>query len=500
MDVKLFSKHCNHVCKHMLLCLCLCFCVADVAADGAKKPVWQQTAPAGEYYLNGRRALAGDGCEVNMLVNTVNVGAWAQNLGNLVDENLSNETSFPKGVTLDVGVAPIVSIRDMKNHYAKGTVAGFVISADGSLLKLDVIKAYVIQFYRDGEKIDDPVPVTVGQDAGALSLSLIKIPGSNDVTTTLSAEAPEEFDEICLMPAGAASLGSIENTRIKYAFVGKAKQYNLVNSENSAEGIQAFNKDFGTDLVLEAESSDITNTDKLIDSDLTNGSNFVTVGAGGGSATVKAMPRNYVAGNNGNAPFKAGTVFGFHFANATKILESGGMTISLYLGKKKAEGILGSEKEIWSEKITVSGKVLSVSLEGGNSGNIEIRVNQDCYGAKLEEVNIGVSGMLVQYAYVRTPDAVAHRCDMRLSADAHICDTETTYKVTTATGMDATYAITACRSQCRHRPRGEYHGDDSQRRLCCNRDIHQRLPLHRDGDHTPRYGRHGAQHGRQAYL
>lgn len=417
-------------------------CFASVYASAL--PMWQQTAPAGEYYLNGRRALAGDGCEVNMLVNTVNVGAWAKDLENLVDEDLSNTASFPKGVTLDVGVAPIVSIRDMKNHYAKGTVAGFVIaSAEGSLLSLDVIKAYVIQFYRDGEKIGGQVPVTEGQDASALSLSLIKIPGSKDVTTTLSAKAPEEFDEICLMPAGAASLGSIENTRIKYAFVGKAKQYNLVNSENSAEGIQAFNKDFGTDLVLEAESSDITNTDKLIDSDLTNGSNFVTVGAGGGSATVKAMPRNYVAGNNGNAPFKAGTVFGFHFANATKILESGGMTISLYLGKKKAEGILGSEKEIWSEKITVSGKVLSVSLGGGKSGNIEIRVNQDCYGAKLEEVNIGVSGMLVQYAYVRTPDAVAHRCDLRLSADAHICDTETTYKVTTAADIDATYAITS---------------------------------------------------------
>lgn len=443
MDVKLFSKHCNHVCKHMLLCLCLCFCVADVAADGAKKPVWQQTAPAGEYYLNGRRALAGDGCEVNMLVNTVAVGAWAQNLGNLVDENLSNETSFPGGAQVGVGVTPIVSIRDMKNHYAADTAAGFVIaSAEGSLLSLNVIHAYTIQFYRDGEKLGDPVPVTEGQDAGALSLSLIKIPGSNDVTTTLSAEAPEEFDEVCLMPAEGADLKLIANTRVKYAFVGKAKQYNLVNS---AEGIQAFNKDFGTDLVLEAESSDITNTDKLIDSDLTNGSNFVTVGVGGGSATVKAMPKNYVSGSKGNAPFKAGTVFGFHFATATEIAKIGGKTISLYLGKEKVEGILGSEKEkeIWSEKITVSGEVLKLSLAGGMSGNIEIRVNQDCYGAKLEEVDAGLGGMKVQYAYVRTPDAVAHRCDMRLSADAHICDTETTYKVTTAADIDVTYAITS---------------------------------------------------------
>lgn len=443
MDVKLFSKHCNHVCKHMLLCLCLCFCVADVAAEGAKKPVWQQTDPAGDYYLNGRRALAGDGCEVNMLVNTVNVGAWAKDLENLVDEDLSNTASFPEGVTLDVGVAPVVSIRDMKNHYAARTAAGFVIaSAEGSLLSLDVIKAYAIQFYRDGKKLGYPVPVTEGQNAGALSLSLIKIPGSDDMTTTLSAEAPEEFDEVCLMPAEGASLTLIANTRVKYAFVGKAKQYNLVNS---AEGIQAFNKDFGTDLVLEAESSDITNTDNLIDSDLTNGSHFATLVVGGGNATVKAMPRDYVAGNNGNAPFKAGTVFGFHFADATDILNIGGKDIELYLGKEKVEGILGSEKEkeIWSEKITVSGEVLKLSLGGGKSGNIEIRVNQDCYGAKLEQGSVGVGGMKVQYVYVRTPDAVSHRCDMRLSADAHICDTETTYKVTTAADIDVTYAITS---------------------------------------------------------
>lgn len=442
MDVKLFSKHCNHVCKHMLLCLCLCFCVADVAAEGAKKPVWQQTAPAGDYYLNGRRALVGDGCEVNMLVNTLDVGAWAKDLENLVDEDLSNTASFPGGAQVGVGVTPIVSIRDMKNHYAADTAAGFVIaSAEGSLLSLNVIQAYAIQFYRDGEKLGDPVPVTEGQDAGALSLSLIKIPGSKDVTTTLSAEAPKEFDEICLMPVEGADLKLIANTRVKYAFVGKAKQYNLVNS---AEGIQAFNKDFGTDLVLEAKSSD-GNGNNLIDDKLDNGSSFATLVAGGGSATVKAMPRDYVAGNNGNAPFKAGTVFGFHFADATNIAKIGGMTISLYRGKKKEEGTLGNEKEkeIWSEKITVSGEVLKLSLTGGKSGDIEIRVNQDCYGAKLEQGSVGVGGMKVQYAYVRTPDAVAHRCDMRLSADAHICDTETTYKVTTAADIDVTYAITS---------------------------------------------------------
>ncbi|MDE5987506.1 MAG: hypothetical protein K2H16_09575 [Prevotella sp.] len=404
-----------------------------------KKPVWQQTDPAGEHYLNGRRALAGDGCEVNMLVSTVDVGAWANDLDNLVDEDLSNTASFPGGVSVGVGVAPVVSIRDMKNHYSAGTTAGFVIaSAEGSLLSLDVIKAYAIQFYRDGEKIGDPIPVTEGQNAGALSLSLIKIPGSKDVTTTLSVEAPEEFDEVCLMPAGGVKLELIANTRVKYAFVGKAKQYNLVNS---AEGIQAFNKDFGKDLVLEAESSDIANTKELIDEDLENGVNFVSVGVGGGHATVKAMPRNYnPESSNNEAPFKAGTVFGFHYANATDVLNIGGKTIKLYLGKK----IIGKkEEDIWGDGITVSGDILKVSLTGGNSGDIEIRVNQDCYGAELQQGSVGIGGMKIQYAYVRTPDAVSHRCDMRLSADAHICDTETTYKVTKAADIDVTYAITS---------------------------------------------------------
>lgn len=435
MDFKLFSKYYNHVFRYVLLCICLCSGVADAASQDMKKPVWQQTNPAGEHYLNGRRALAGDGCEVNMLVNTVDVGAWAKDLDNLVDEDLSNTASFPGGVTVDVGVAPVVSIRDMKNHYSAGTAAGFVIaSAEGSLLSLDVIKAYAIQFYRDGEKLGDPVPVTEGQNAGALSLSLIKIPGSDDMTTTLSAEAPEEFDEVCLMPAGGVNLELIANTRVKYAFVGEAKQYNLVNS---TEGIQAFNKDFGTDLVLEAESSDPINAKNLIDEDLENGSHFATLLVGGGNAIVKAIPRDNVAGNNGTAPFKAGTVFGFHFADATDILNIGGKTISLYLGKK-TDG-----SEVWSDKITVSGEVLKLSLAGGKSGNIEIRVNQDCYGAKLEQGSVGLGGMEVQYAYVRTPDAVSHRCDMRLSADAHICDTETTYKVTTAADIDVTYAITS---------------------------------------------------------
>lgn len=33
-----------------------------------------------------------------------------------------------------------------------------------------------------------------------------------------------------------------------------------------------------------------------------------------------------------------------------------------------------------------------------------------------------------------------HRCDMRLSADAHICDSETSYKIT---GVDVSYEITS---------------------------------------------------------
>lgn len=440
-----YGNACGSVCIHILLSLCLFAGVVDVSAQTTGKTVWQQESKEQPNYLSGRRALVGKGCEVNMLVNTVKVGSWVSGLGNLVDEDLTNMAVFPSAVSVDVGVAPVVSIRDLDNHYQAGTVAGFVVtSGENSLLTLKVIKAYAIQFYCDGEKVGDPVAVTEGQDAGALGLSLITI-SSDDVTTTLSAKAPYEFDEVCLMPAGGVDLSLISGTRVKYAFVGEAKKYNLVNAPNGcsdgSDGIDAYNRDFGTNLELDVDASDPFNDkDNVIDEDLTNGVNFGAVVVGGGSVSVVAMPEDYeTGGDNNEPPFKKGTVFGFHYANATDILNIGAKTMKLCLGK--TTGSLGKEKYLWSDAITVSGDVLKLSLTGGDSGNIEICATEDCYGVKLEEVKIGVGGMKVQYAYIRTPDAVTHRCDMRLSADAHICDSETSYKVTKSDNIDVTFAI-----------------------------------------------------------
>lgn len=444
MRSNMFLRHCGKNSGYMLLCLFVLW--GSVSFAQTTKPVWQQTDPEGGNYLKGRRALAGKGCEVNMLVNTVTVASWANGLDNLVDDDLTNFASFPTGVSIDAGVAPIVSIRDMENHYAGGTVAGFVVaSAEGSLLSLDVVKAYAIQFYCDGKEVGTAVPVTEGQSAGALNLSLIKIPGSDDVTSTLSAVAPGEFDEVCLMPAGGVNLELIKNTRVKYAFAGNARQYNLVNAgrggcSDGSDGIYAFNEDFQTSLKLEVGSSDVANTANFIDADLeNNGVTFLKLVAGGGYVEIKAMPEDYVIGSDNNkAPFKAGTVFGFHFAAATDVLNIGGKDIKLCLGKKN--GLLNQPEDIWGDGITVSGDILKLSLSGGNSGNIEIRTNQDCYGAKLEEGGVGLGGMNIRYAYIRTPDEVNHRCDMRLSADAHICDSETSYKIT---GVDVSYEITS---------------------------------------------------------
>lgn len=227
--------------------LLLLFSVQSLAdaAGNTEKPVLQQNAPDGKDYFSNRRALVGRGCEVNKLVNTVDVGSWTTGLSNLVNEDLSDFAIIPKIVSLNAGVAPIVSIRDMEHHYEEGTKAGFVIvaSSDASLLTLDIVKGFAIQFYCEGNMVGTAVPVEEGKDITALGLSLISIPGDKDVTIELSAKAPGRFDEICLMPYGGVDLSAVTNMQVKYGFVGEPKQYNLINGDGVGD-INDYCKDY----------------------------------------------------------------------------------------------------------------------------------------------------------------------------------------------------------------------------------------------------------------
>lgn len=63
-------------------------------------------------YLTNRRALVGRGCYVNKLVSAVGVATWADSLGNVTNEDLTDYATFPAVLKVGVTVNPIVSVRD----------------------------------------------------------------------------------------------------------------------------------------------------------------------------------------------------------------------------------------------------------------------------------------------------------------------------------------------------------------------------------------------------
>jgi len=396
--------------------------VAGIEAEataGIVKPVWQQSDKTAANYLKNRHALVGNGCEVNRIVNTVDVGSWATGLNNLVDEDLENVASFPSTVNLGVGATPLASVRDMSNHYAKGTVAGFTVasSSDGKLLGLEVVKCFVIQFYLDGEKVGGPIPVVDGQDVSVLGLSLITLPGSKNVSVDFAAEAPGEFDEICLMKAEGVNLSAVSNVEIKYAFVGTAKQYNLVNT---TEGIEAYENDYGRQLTLTAAASDLSNKNALIDEDLTNGAGFGGLLFVGGNASVTAGVDN--SDTKKDAPFKAGMTVGFHYKN-TSVADLSIGTIKIYLLDKNGKNI---------QEETISADILSLGLFKGGEGDYAVKAKQDFYGVKIEQISVGadVGALTINYAFVRPEaDKPLHQCNICPSADVRICDSSNSYQL-----------------------------------------------------------------------
>lgn len=211
------------------------------------RPIYQQsdanvddvTTPDGirQLYLRNRRVLTGDGCHVNTMINVVDVANAAVDVANLTDDDISNVAEFAQGVGVEIGVGPIVSVRDVNNYYAAGTQAGFCIVASNgsSVLSLDVIKTFAIGFWRDGELVGT-LPVSQGNSTSGVDLSLVQIAGSDNASMVISAEAPGVFDEISINSAGGLNLSAIGGLRVKYGFVGEPERFIMNRDYTVDEG------------------------------------------------------------------------------------------------------------------------------------------------------------------------------------------------------------------------------------------------------------------------
>ena len=405
MSMRFFRKIC-FVVTLLLLAMPMVAATANGVGKSEKK-VWQDSDPSKENYFNNRRALVGPGCTINSIGDGVQVVSGTANLQNLCNENMDDYATIPALVGATVVASPIISVKDNQHCYAGGTEAGFVICAksDASILTLDLAKFYKIQFLNDGKAVGELQKISIGNSVTGLGLSLLTIPGSDQVNKLYTATAPGNFDEIKLVQCGVdAKLGTAIN--IKYAFVGKAREYTITN--NKENGIQNYEKDYSRKTIT------LSGDKNLYDEDLTN-----SVLNNIGSVDVRATP------TDGKEVFPAGTEIGFKYKIKDALnLGVGAYTkITLY-SKDYSTGLFGSKHDIETESYNVNVGVLKLGvIKDENDAEVVIKSTKPFSKAKLTfgGLNIELGATTVNYAFVRmAPDAASHHCPINATSSRDV--------------------------------------------------------------------------------
>ena len=405
MSMRFFRKIC-FVATLLLLAMPMVAATAN-GVDKSEKKVWQDSDPSKENYFNNRRALVGPGCTINSIGDGVQVVSGTANLQNLCNENLDDYATIPALADVTVLGSPIISVKDNQHYYAGGTEAGFVICAksDASILTLNLAKCYKIQFLNDGKAVGELQKISIGNSVTGLGLSLLTIPGSDQVNKLYMATAPGNFDEIKLVQCGVdAKLGTAIN--IKYAFVGKAREYTITN--NKENGIQNYEKDYSRKTIT------LSGDKNLYDEDLTN-----SVLNNIGSVDVRATP------TDGKEVFPAGTEIGFKYKIKDALnLGVGAYTkITLY-SKDYSTGLFGSKHDIETESYNVNVGVLKLGvIKDENDAEVVIKSTKPFSKAKLTfgGLNIELGATTVNYAFVRmAPDAASHHCPINATSSRDV--------------------------------------------------------------------------------
>ena len=436
MSMKFFRKIC-------FVATLLLFALPMVAAtiDGGgkiEKKVWQDSDSNKENYFNNRRALVGPGCTINSIGDGVQVVSGTANLQNLCNDDLDDYATIPALVDATLVGSPIISVKDNQHYYAGGTEAGFVICAksDASILTLDLAQFYKIQFLKDGETVGDLQPISTGKSVTGLGLSLLTIPGSDQVNKLYTATAPGNFDEIKLVQCGvdAKVLSAIN---IKYAFVGKAREYTITNNKDN--GISKYAEEQGRKtFTLDAQGKEPTHTlgevsrGDVIDENLDNGYAAVV-----GAVVPVSTPVTVVAKpSDGKEAFPKGTEVGFKFNgfNLANLSVGSGVELTLFNKENKEIG-----------KYDISNKLLGLGLiEDTKDGEVVMRAPAAFSAAKIyfKGIGIQVGGTSVNYAFVRmAPDAASHHCQINATSSRDVSGSVNQFQLQHNKNVDVTWTV-----------------------------------------------------------
>lgn len=353
-------------------------------------------------------ALVGHNCMVSRFPDGVSVGTGIKGLSNLCDENLDNYCDLPgvADVTLLAG-SPIVAVKDMKHYFDKDTKAGFKISVESSVLKLNVLEnSYHIYFYKDGKFLKDSKIEQRGFSVLNLAVGDIGLGSTMDI---VAKEQPtEDYDEIALVGQSGLNVSAVKGLKIYYAFVGDG-EYTLTKSS-----IKKYDSYFNTNIQLTPETSDAL-ANYLTDDDTSNGSALgIIASVGLGYAQVVAKDNNSTG-----ETFPEGTEAGFVYTitSLVSVADTPVLTLLDRNGNKIYEKALSTQ-------------VLSLDLGGGKR---KVSIKAPC---AFSGIKIKVEGLKVltvstaQYAFViPKPTTAGHQCTMSPTANLDICSCEEKYEL-----------------------------------------------------------------------
>lgn len=436
MSMRFFRKIC-FVATLLLLAMPMVAATAN-GVDKSEKKVWQDSDPSKDNYFNNRRALVGPGCTINSIGDGVEVVSGTVKLQNLCNDDLDDYATIPALANVTVVGNPIISVKDNQHYYAGGTEAGFVICAksEASILTLDLAKFYKIQFLKDGKAVGDLQPISTGNTVTGLGLSLLTIPGSDQVNKLYTAKAPGNFDEIKLVQCGVDA-NVLSAINIKYAFVGKAREYTITN--NKENGISKYAEEQGRKtFTLDAQGKKPTHTlgevsrGDVIDEKLDNGYAAVV-----GAVVPVSTPVTVVAKpSDGKEAFPKGTEVGFKFNgfNLANLSVGSGVELTLFNKENKEIG-----------KYDISNKLLGLGLiEDTKDGEVVMRAPAAFSAAKIffKGIGIEVGGTSVNYAFVRmAPDAASHHCPIDATSSRDVSGSVNQFQLQHNKDVDVTWSV-----------------------------------------------------------
>lgn len=354
--------------------------------------------------LKTRMALVGHNCMVSRFPDGVAVGTGIKGLSNLCDENLDNYCDLPgvADVKLLVGL-PIVAVKDMKHYFDKDTKAGFKISGESSLLKLDVLKSnYSIRFYKDGKELKTSPVEQLGFTVLGLSVGNLDL-GSNAVDIVAAEQPTEDYDEIALIGQSGIKVEAVKGLKIYHAFVGDA-EYSLTDKR-----ILEYDK-----TIRLTPKSSATRDWRLTDENLDNGVPISALVQLGASEYAQVLAKKT---NSSSEVFPAGTEVGFVYSDGALI--GAGVTPTIYLLDKRGN-------EIYHKAVETT--ILSISV-GAEGKKVSIKAPCEFSGVKIMTYGVEVlNGVTVKYAYVvPKPITAGHQCTMSPTATLDICSCEEKY-------------------------------------------------------------------------